>query len=266
MHAGRISGSRPPSSPRRIGSRYLGDPATTRIPVEELLDDARIGRLAATIDPHRAARPPDATLPPGGGTVSSARSMRTATPSASSSPTTTGLARVSPIRRPGSCTRTAARSFSLVPAHANVLAPRKADRSTRCSPGCCSVTASAGPWLVVGSMGADAQPQIHAQFVVRCRRRWRRHRHGGRGAALVRRARRSTSTPPIDVLTRAAHRARSVVRALEAMGHPVVPTAPFDSIGWATSTRSSWSTAGRRVPAGPARQRRTRAARAPATW
>ena len=37
-------------------------------------------------------------------------------------------------------------------------------RSTRCCPGCCSA-AGDGPWIVAGSMGGDAQPQIHAQFV-----------------------------------------------------------------------------------------------------
>ena len=54
--------------------------------------------------------------------------------------------------------------FSLDPDHANVLAPRKRTLHTLL-PGMLFRDGTPDPWIVVGSMGGDAQPQIHAQFV-----------------------------------------------------------------------------------------------------
>ena len=58
--------------------------------------------------------------------------------------------------------------FSLDPDHPNVLEPGKRTLSTLL-PGMLFRDAGDGrghrPWIVVGSMGGDAQPQIHAQFV-----------------------------------------------------------------------------------------------------
>ena len=58
--------------------------------------------------------------------------------------------------------------FSLDPDHANVLAPGKRTLHTLL-PGMLFRDAGDGrgqrPWIVVGGMGGDAQPQVHAQFV-----------------------------------------------------------------------------------------------------
>jgi gamma-glutamyltranspeptidase/glutathione hydrolase len=54
--------------------------------------------------------------------------------------------------------------FSLDPGHTNVLAPGKRTLHTL-MPCMLFSEGQAGPRIVVGSMGGDAQPQIHAQFV-----------------------------------------------------------------------------------------------------
>jgi gamma-glutamyltranspeptidase/glutathione hydrolase len=48
---------------------YLTDPALRDVPVDTLLDPARLATLAARIDPTRATPPPPATNPRGGGTI-----------------------------------------------------------------------------------------------------------------------------------------------------------------------------------------------------
>ena len=55
-------------------------------------------------------------------------------------------------------------SFSLDPAHPNVLAPRKRTAHTLL-PGMLFRAGERRPWVVAGSMGGDIQPQIHAQLV-----------------------------------------------------------------------------------------------------
>ena len=55
-------------------------------------------------------------------------------------------------------------SFSLDPAHPNVLEPRKRTAHTLL-PGMLFRDGERRPWVVAGSMGGDIQPQIHAQLV-----------------------------------------------------------------------------------------------------
>ncbi len=84
------------------------------------------------------------------------------------------------------------------------------------------------PWIVTGSMGGDAQPQIHAQVVSALV-------DGGGGRPDGRRRHRAgSSNPP----TTSGPRWRSAwshasppstAPALEALGHPVTLVAPFDS-------------------------------------
>ena len=66
--------------------------------------------------------------------------------------------------RPGSTTRTGAATSASTQA-IRTCSSRASGRSTRSSPGCCSGTGSPAPWVVAGSMGGDAQPQVHAQLV-----------------------------------------------------------------------------------------------------
>ena len=91
-------------------------------------------------------------------------STATATRSASSSPTTSGSGRGSSTRRPAIHYQNRGSYFSLDPAHPNVLEPGKRTLHTLL-PGMLFRAGEARPWIVAGSMGGDAQPQIHAQFV-----------------------------------------------------------------------------------------------------
>ena len=84
-----------------------------------------------------------------------------------------------------------------------------------------------GPWVVAGPMGGDAQPQIHAQLVSALV-------DGGVDVATAVAAPRwyvepaDHFVPPVDVRLEPRH-APGVAEALEALGHPVTPTEPFDS-------------------------------------
>jgi gamma-glutamyltranspeptidase/glutathione hydrolase len=207
--------------------RVLGDPTTTGTSVDELLDDERIRRLAATIDPDRAARPPVATQPPGGGTVfvGAVDSDGMAVSLIQSVYYGFGSGIVDP--ETGILFHNRGTSFSLVPGHPNELAPGKRPLHTLL-PAMLFRDDVPGPWLVVGSMGGDAQPQIHTQFVSAVV-------DGGVDIATAVAAPRwfvtapERFTPPMNVLIE-SRVDRSVIRALEAMGHPVMPVEPFDSI------------------------------------
>jgi gamma-glutamyltranspeptidase/glutathione hydrolase len=119
--------------------------------------------------------------------------------------------------------------FSLDPTHPNLLEPGKRTLHTLL-PGMLLRDSGDGrgprPWIVVGSMGGDAQPQIHAQFV---------------SAVVDGRSDIRTAVaaprwyvepgdhflPPTDVHLEPRH-AAGVAEALAAMGHELAPTAPFD--------------------------------------
>jgi gamma-glutamyltranspeptidase/glutathione hydrolase len=85
----------------------------------------------------------------------------------------------------------------------------------------------AGPWIVVGSMGGDAQPQIHAQFVSAMV-------DGGVDIRTAVAAPRwfveppDHFAPPTDVHLEPRH-APGIEIALRAMGHDLVPTGAFDA-------------------------------------
>ena len=116
--------------------------------------------------------------------------------------------------------------FSLEPDHANVLAPGKRTLHTLL-PGMLFRDGQPDPWVVAGSMGGDAQPQIHAQFVSAVV-------DGGVDIATAVAAPRwyvqprELLSPPIDVSFEPRH-GPGLAERLVAMGHELVPTAPFDS-------------------------------------
>jgi len=120
--------------------------------------------------------------------------------------------------------------FSLDPAHPNVLEPGKRTLHTLL-PGMLLRDAGQGrghePWIVVGSMGGDAQPQIHAQFVSAVV-------DGGldiRTAVAMPRwfvEPADHFEPAIDVRLEPRY-APGIAEALSALGHRLVPTDPFDS-------------------------------------
>ncbi|HEX5148224.1 MAG TPA: gamma-glutamyltransferase, partial [Candidatus Limnocylindrales bacterium] len=116
--------------------------------------------------------------------------------------------------------------FSLDPAHPNVLEPGKRTLHTLL-PGMLFPAGRTAPWIVAGSMGGDAQPQVHAQLVSALV-------DGGVDVRTAVTAPRwyvepaGHFAPPVEVRLEARHRA-GVAEALEALGHPVTLAAPFDS-------------------------------------
>ena len=148
--------------------RYLTDPGFRDVPVDRLLDPDRLADLAARIDPARVATPPVATNPPGGGTIYLA--VVDAAGNAVSLIESNYLGFGSGVVDPDTGVHYQNRGsyFSLDPDHPNVLAPRKRTLHTLL-PGMLFRDRRDGrgprPWVVAGSMGGDAQPQIHAQLV-----------------------------------------------------------------------------------------------------
>jgi gamma-glutamyltranspeptidase/glutathione hydrolase len=85
-----------------------------------------------------------------------------------------------------------------------------------------------GPWIVAGSMGGDAQPQIHAQFVSAIV-------DGGVDIATAVGAPRwfvepeTHFAPPVEVRLEPRF-GTGIAEALAGMGHPVTSVEPFDPL------------------------------------
>ncbi len=201
---------------------FITDPEFRPIPVDRLLDPAYIADLVRRIDPARAAPAPASRQPRGGGTIylAAVDEDGVAVSLIESNYMGFGSGVVDPAT--GIAYQNRGSYFSLEPDHPNVLEPRKRTLHTL-MPG--MLLRDGRPWVVAGSMGGDAQPQIYAQLV----------------SALVD-GRVDVATgvaaprwfvepedhfmPPLAV--RAEPRFRpGVLEALEAMGHPVTRTAPF---------------------------------------
>ena len=204
---------------------YLTDPAMRDVPVAMLLDRDRLASLASRIDAGGAARPPAATNPSGGGTVFLA--TVDADGNAVGLIESNYLGFGSGIVDPGTGIHYQNRGsyFSLDPDHPNVLEPRKRTLHTLL-PGMLFRDGQVGPWIVVGSMGGDAQPQIHAQFVSAVV-------DGGLDIRTAIAAPRFYMEPPDHFAPPTAVRleprhAAGIDDALRAMGHELVPTAAFD--------------------------------------
>ena len=148
--------------------------------------------------------------------------------------------------------------------HPNRLEPGKRTLHTLL-PGMLFRDGQAGPWVVAGSMGGDAQPQIHAQLVSALV-------DGGVDVATAVAAPR-WYVEPADALRAAdrgpprARHAPGIAEALEALGHPVTSRPSRSTRTSGTSTRSNWSTAARRAPDGSvAAATDPRSAGLPAVW
>ena len=205
---------------------FLTDPAARDVPVAMLLDPERIAGLADRIDPRRMARPVPSTNPPGGGTIYLAVVDRDG--NAVSLIESNYLGFGSWIVDPGTGIHYQNRGsyFSLDPDHPNLLEPGKRTLHTLL-PGMLFRAGETRPWIVAGSMGGDAQPQIHAQFVSAVV-------DGGVDVRTAVAAPRwyvepaDHFEPPTEVRLEPRH-AASIAPALEALGHPVSLVAPFDS-------------------------------------
>jgi gamma-glutamyltranspeptidase len=205
----------------------LTDPEAREIPIAELLGEGHTIELAGRIDPRRAAPAPPSRAPVGGGTIylATVDGDGNAVSLIESNYAGFGSGVVDP--ETGIHYQNRGSYFSLDPDHPNVLAPRKRTLHTLL-PWMLFREREAAPWIVGGSMGGDAQPQIAAQVI----------------SSLVDEAvdvRTAVSrsrwfveplehfAPPVDV--RAEPRfARGVLEELEAKGHPMERIAPFDSL------------------------------------
>jgi gamma-glutamyltranspeptidase/glutathione hydrolase len=204
---------------------HLTDPEFVEIPVAELTSKAHATELARLIDPTRAAMPPASTLPRGGGTIylATVDAEGNAVSLIESNYMGFGSGVVDP--QTGIHYQNRGSYFSLDPAHPNVLAPGKRTLHTLL-PGMLFREGEQRPWVVTGSMGGDAQPQIHAQVVSALV-------DGAVDVATAVGAPRwfvdgeEHFAPPVNV--RAERRFRpEVLDELEALGHPVLRTIPFN--------------------------------------
>jgi gamma-glutamyltranspeptidase/glutathione hydrolase len=143
---------------------HLTDPEAADVPVGRLLDKTHATMLAALIDPGQASVPNAATNPPGGGTayLAAVDAEGNAVSLIQSNYLGFGSGVVDP--ETGVHYQNRGSYFSLDPDHPNVLEPGKRTLHTL-MPCMLFRDGAPGPWIVVGSMGGDAQPQIHAEFV-----------------------------------------------------------------------------------------------------
>ncbi len=205
--------------------RYLTDPEARDVPVADLLDPARLADIAARIDRSTAVEGAVAMNPGIGDTVymASVDAEGNAVSLIESNWAGFGSGVVDP--ETGIHYHNRGSYFSLDPDHANVLEPRKRTLHTLL-PGMLFRDGQPDPWIVVGSMGGDAQPQIHAQFVSAVV-------DGGVDIATAVAAPRWFIQPrellsaAVDVSFEPRH-APGVADALRALGHHLIPTAPFD--------------------------------------
>ena len=205
---------------------FLTDPGFRDVPVDRLLAPAYAGTLATRIDPRRAARPAPAANPPGGGTVylATVDDEGNAVSLIESNYLGFGSGVVDPDT--GIHYQNRGSYFSLDPDHPNVLEQGKRTLHTLL-PGMLFRAGDPGPWIVAGSMGGDAQPQVHAQLVSAVV-------DGGLDVRTAVTAPRwfvepaEHFAPPDQVWLEARHRA-GVAQALEALGHPVTLAEPFDA-------------------------------------
>jgi len=209
---------------------FLTDPAFEDVPVERLLSSSHGARLAGRIDPLHAAIPAAATNPPGGGTVylATVDTDGNAVSLIESNYLGFGSGVVDPVT--GIHYQNRGSYFSLDPDHPNRLVPGKRTLHTLL-PGMLFRDGGGPdgrpvPWVVAGSMGGDAQPQIHAQLVSSLV-------DGGVDIATAVGAPRwyveppDHFAPPVAVRLEPRH-ARGVAEALTALGHPVTLVDPFD--------------------------------------
>jgi gamma-glutamyltranspeptidase len=206
---------------------FLTDPDFETVPVERLLDPAHAAGLAGRIDPRRAALPPAVTNPAGGGTIYLATVDAEGNAVSLIESNYMGFGSGVVDAATGIHYQNRGSYFSLDDDHPNQLVAGKRTLHTLL-PGMLFRDGQAGPWVVAGSMGGDAQPQIHAQLVSALV-------DGGVDVRTAITAPRwfveppGHFLPPIEVRLEPRH-APGIAEALEALGHPLAPTAPFDDV------------------------------------
>jgi gamma-glutamyltranspeptidase len=204
---------------------HLTDPDAYHAPLELLLSDDYATELARRIDLSRAARPAAARVPRGGGTIwlGVVDSDGNAVSLIESNYMGFGSGVVCPAT--GIAYQNRGSFFSLEADHPNVLAPSKRTLHTLL-PG--MLFRDGRPWVVVGSMGGDAQPQIHAQVVSALV-------DGGVDVASAIGMPRWFVEPaehfaPPEVVRAEPRFAPGLLDGLVALGHDVSPTDPFSGL------------------------------------
>ena len=204
---------------------HLTDETFHDIPLDKLLDKGYAAELARRIDPHRAAAAPAARAPRGGGTIYLATVDADGNAVSLIESNYGGFGSGVADAVTGVHYQNRGSYFSLDPDHPNVLAPGKRTLHTLL-PGMLFRDGEAAPWVVVGSMGGDAQPQIHAQVVSAL----------VDGALDVRAATAAPRwfvepaehfAPPVEVRAEPRFEA-GFLHELRRLGHPVTETAPWD--------------------------------------
>ncbi|HEX9549799.1 MAG TPA: gamma-glutamyltransferase family protein [Candidatus Limnocylindrales bacterium] len=206
---------------------FLTDPEFREIPTARLLDKGYASELAARIDPRRVSTPGAATNPPGGGTVylAAVDAEGNAVSLIESNYMGFGSGLVDP--ETGIHYQNRGSYFSLEAGHPNVLEPRKRTLHTLLPGMLFRGEAPDRPWVVAGSMGGDAQPQVHAQLVSALV-------DGGLDIREAVAAPRWFVEPerhfaPPTTLRVEPRFPAGVLEQLAAMGHDVQRTLPFDS-------------------------------------
>lgn len=202
---------------------HLTDPDHYRAPLQHLLDKGYARDLAKRIDPDRAATPPPSRLPRGGGTIwlGVVDAEGNAVSLIESNYAGFGSGIVDPLT--GIAYQNRGSYFSLDEDHPNALGPARRTLHTL-MPG--MLFRDGRPWIVCGSMGGDAQPQVHAQVV---------------SALVDARAgvARATALPrwfvepaehfaPPDIVRIEPRFEAGVLDGLAERGHRLAPTEPFD--------------------------------------
>ena len=203
----------------------LADPTHADDPTAWLLSDENLAALAACIDDRKAAPAPAALVPRGGGTIYLA--VVDGAGNAVSLIQSNYMGFGSGVLDPETGIHYHDRGsfFTLRAGHANELGPGKRPLHTLL-PG--MLFRDGRPWVVAGSMGGDAQPQIHAQVVSALV-------DGDVGLTSAVGAPRWFVEPeehfaaPVEVRLEPRFRA-GMADALRGLGHPVTEVEPFDGM------------------------------------
>lgn len=204
---------------------YLTDPEAFPTPLQMLLSKDYAAKLASMIDPRHAAPPSARWVPASGGTVwvGAVDGSGLAVSLIESNYQTFGSGVVDAVT--GIVYQNRGSFFSLDPKKVNVLGPAKRTLHTL-MPG--MLLREGQPWAVLGSMGGDAQPQVIAQVVCAVV-------DGGLDLASAVAMPRWFAqperplAPPRTVCAEPRFRP-GLLCGLEALGHEVTKTAPFDSL------------------------------------
>ena len=204
---------------------HLTDPDHHRAPLERLLDKGYAHRLARGIDPERASPPPPARVPRGGGTIwlGVVDDHGNAVSLIQSNYAGFGSGIVDPST--GIAYQNRGSYFGLDEDHPNVLAPAKRTLHTLMP---AMLFRDGQPWVIVGSMGGDAQPQVHAQVVSAL------VDAGADVATAVAKPRwfvePAEHYAPPDTVRIEPRFGPRFLDGLARLGHPVVTVEPFDGV------------------------------------